>query len=93
MSKIVEFKFDQGIRLKDRVTGFVGIVDQRLEMLNGCLRYSITGTTNEKGEYQGYYVDEAQLEYVDEGLQKNPIEKNKTGGAVTKSRSMNSSKP
>ena len=89
MTNAVYFKYELGSELKDRVTGFKGICDQRVEMLNGCLRYSITGTVNKTGEYQGYWVDEEQLEFMNDGLNKTkPVKKTKTGGAVTKSQSI-----
>ena len=53
------------------------------------MRYSITGKADKTGGYKGYWVDEAQLEFVDKGINKDtPIKKTKTGGAVTKSQTM-----
>ncbi len=35
------FKFDLGDKVKDRVTGFTGIVMARTEWFNGCVRYQL----------------------------------------------------
>lgn len=35
------FKYGLGDQVKDRVTGFTGIITCRIEWLNGCLRYGV----------------------------------------------------
>ena len=35
------FKYALGVKVKDKVTGYVGIVDGRTEWLYGCRRYSV----------------------------------------------------
>jgi hypothetical protein len=83
---MLEWKFELGDRVRDRVSGFKGIVTSRTEYLNGCQQYgidppadSVTGKMNE-----GYRIDGQQLELVDKGLnQTEPVKKRSTGGATT----------
>jgi hypothetical protein len=61
-----------GDRVKDRVTGFTGIVVVRCVWLNGCVRLGIQA---EKHEDDGtnpepVHIDEAQAEVVDKGAVK-----------------------
>lgn len=87
MSENVVFKFRLGDRVKDRVTGYKGIIDMRGQCLNGCVRYSIQAPVSEKDGAMptGYWIDEAQLEFVDAGLNDNPVPQSPTGGPVIKS--------
>ena len=43
-----EFKFGLGVKVKDIVTGFQGIVDYRVQYLTGCNRYGVQPTTLDK---------------------------------------------
>ncbi|MGR3179803.1 MAG: hypothetical protein ACUZ8E_17325 [Candidatus Anammoxibacter sp.] len=89
MSK-VEFKYDLGIRVRDRVTGTEGIIDMRTEYLNGCIRYSVqpkAKTPNPEKMPESYWFDENQIEFVDNGLNDNPVRKRLTGGPVESSSS------
>lgn len=85
MTKIdtTEWKFNQGDKVKDRVSGFSGIVCARLEHLNGCKQYGIYPTVDKDGKIgDAHYIDGEQLELVDDGLNKKaPIERKQTGGA------------
>ena len=83
----VEFLFPLGSRVKDRVTEMVGILDARLEALNGCIRYSVQPQVSEPSDTvkTSWWIDEAQLELVDAGLNLEPVAKNKTGGPMESS--------
>jgi hypothetical protein len=82
MTETVEFLFPLGVKVQDRVTGFTGIVDMRAQYLNGCKRYSVTPPVDKKtGEMRdGRWVDEAQLELIDQGLNDKPVKQSDTGG-------------
>lgn len=72
------FKFKNGQRLKDKVTGFTGIVTARIEYINGCIQYCIkpsVGIDNKMPQCE--YIDQGQLEFVDDGVQ---VESTPTGG-------------
>jgi len=88
MTETVNFKFALGIKARDRVTGQEGILDMRAEYLNGCIRYSlqpqIKPGDNEKRP-DSYWIDEQQLEKVDDGINDKPVIKSTTGGPVESS--------
>jgi hypothetical protein len=81
-----DWKFRLGDRVRDRVSGFTGIVTTRTEHLNGCRQYGINAPINSEtgAMVDGYNIDGEQLELVDEGLNDKPIVKKQTGGAVTR---------
>ncbi len=86
----VTFKFELGIKARDRVSGIEGILDMRAQHLNGCLRYSLqprAETPNPKEMPSSYWVDQQQLEKIGEGLNENPVPQGDTGGPVASSRS------
>ena len=69
----MEKEIKLGVRIKDRVTGFEGIVTARVEYLNGCIQYCITPKMGEDKEAKmpaGEYVDVGQVTYVNEGILK-----------------------
>lgn len=62
---MVEFKFGLGDRVKDRISGFSGIVIARTDWLNQCHRYSVQPEAMHEGkplENQGF--DEGDLVLV-----------------------------
>ncbi len=62
-----------GMRVQDKVSGFIGIVVCRAEYLNGCVQYEVRPPVNEKGEtVKGEWIDEVQLEVVDGGILDEP---------------------
>jgi hypothetical protein len=86
MSEKVTFKYALGARARDRVSQLTGIIDARCQWLNGCLRYSVQPAMKEGADKipDGMWVDEAQLEIVDDGIN---IEVKKNGGPSFSSRS------
>lgn len=77
----VDFIFENGIEVKDTVSGFIGIIDRCALWLNGCRRYSVQpkvkkGTT-EKPE--SIWIDEESLEKISDGVNKK-ITPTRTGG-------------
>lgn len=72
------FKFKLGQKVKDKVTGYQGIITGRTEWLNGCIRYCIQAKKKKDGTIpETEHVDEAQVRLVDQGLN---TKKKKTGG-------------
>lgn len=59
-----------GDKVKDTVTGFVGIATAKIEFLNGCVQFHVRPTMakpkkNETSKYpEGTYIDVEQLEVV-----------------------------
>jgi hypothetical protein len=58
-----------GCRVKCKVTGFTGIVTARCDYINGCIQYCVLPPVDKDGKrMDGVYIDEGQLEYVDDGI-------------------------
>lgn len=78
-----DWKFELGDKVKDRVSGFQGIITTRTEHLNGCKQYGINPPIDKTGKMlEGYNIDGEQLDLIDKGLNKErPIKKKQTGGA------------
>lgn len=53
-----------GDRVRDKVTGFEGIVTARYEYLNGCIRWEVSGVDKD-GKPDGYAFDDMQVELLD----------------------------
>ena len=61
--------FKLGQRLRDRVTGFVGIATSRTDYLNGCTRYCLEPPIGKDGKMpKDGFFDIQQLEFVDDGI-------------------------
>ncbi len=84
----VKFKFKCGQRVEDSLTGFNGIIDGAAIWINGCVRYSVIPKIK-KGENtrpEGWWIDEAQLNLLDDGITKEAEKRQKrTGGPSMKS--------
>lgn len=54
-----------GSKVKDTVTGFVGVAICRVEYLNGCIQYGIKPPVSKDNKViEPEYIDEGQLEVV-----------------------------
>lgn len=63
-----KFKFDLGVVLRDKVSGFEGACTARYEFLNGCRRYTICAEIAKPGDdLKEYTFDEQQLVKVKQG--------------------------
>lgn len=63
-----------GCKAKDTITGFTGIVTSITEWLNGCRRVGIQPQELKDGSIVKEHVfDIEQLEYIDHGVNKQPI--------------------
>jgi len=84
----IEFKFENGVKVKDAVTGLTGIINGAVIWLNGCIQYSVqprakSGETKKPGSW---WIDEEQLEAVRGGiLNKMKPKVKQTGGPSTRS--------
>jgi len=79
-------KIKLGDKAKDLVSGFVGIVESRIECLNGCIRYNLVESEvkGKKNEFRTVEIDQQIAKKVDDGLNKaKKIKKTKTGGRTT----------
>lgn len=61
------FKFETGVRVKDTITGYEGIISARTQWLHNCNTYGIRSTELKDGKpLELEYFDEPQLELIDE---------------------------
>ena len=73
-----------GFKVKDNVSGFIGIATEKCEYLNGCIQYRLSPSINSEKPTEipeGYWVDAQQLQYVDDGV-KTAIKPKRTGGST-----------
>lgn len=69
-----------GDNVKDKITGFTGIVTARTEWLYGCIRYIVQPSSLFEGKpIEPVSFDEGQLEVVEAGVHIDNVEKD-TGG-------------
>lgn len=66
-------KFELGMKLRDKVTGFEGIATAKIVFLNGCVQYCLKPKLSEeekkKGNFtEGQYIDIEQLEKIGDGI-------------------------
>lgn len=76
-----ESTFNNGDKVRDKVTGFKGTITARTEYLNGCIHYSVTPRVHERKIIRTERFAQADLEI----LQANPkpAADTKTGGPRT----------
>lgn len=78
MSDSVTFRYELGLKAKDKITGFEGTIDSRAEALNGCHRYYISPPVDKDGKLRdGGWFDEANLIVKEKKVEHTP---KKTGG-------------
>ena len=67
-----------GNKVRDKITGFEGTATAKVEYINGCVQYCVKPKVKEDGSMSEVeYIDIAELEVVDEGIE---VEANPTGG-------------
>jgi hypothetical protein len=70
-----------GVKAKDKITGFEGVVSGHADYLTGCDQYLVTPTVDEKGGARdGRWFDEQRLE-VDAGIPVVVLDNSKGNGA------------
>ena len=63
----IEKKFEHGNKVKDRVTGFEGIITGHSDYMNGCDHYLVQPPVTKEGAFQeAKWFDEADLQLVEE---------------------------
>ena len=79
-----KFKFNNGQKVRDLVSGITGIINGSCVWLNGCVQYSVQPQSNDNKKLDYWWLDEQQVELIDEGISKK-ITPTPTGGPSTKS--------
>jgi len=60
------FKFENGMKAKDRITGLEGTIVSRAEYLNGCISYGIRPPLKDGVIIDCEWIDEGQIEIIGE---------------------------
>jgi len=61
MKKKIKF----GDKVRDKLTGFEGIVTARIQYIYGCIQYEVKPTIDEDGNQRKHdWIDENQLEII-----------------------------
>ena len=77
---MVKFEHELGIKVKDKISGFSGILTARVEFLTGCNRYCVQPKTLQDGvPIEGIYFDEEQLKYIGKGIKPSEVTGKKKG--------------
>jgi hypothetical protein len=82
--KTAAFKHSNGDILRDKVTGFEGVVRVRAEYSTGCLHYGLQSQKlNEKGEPGDWqWIDQSQLVLVESGAVEFTIDEDSISGPM-----------
>ena len=64
-----------GDKVKDRVSGLVGIATAEVRYLNGCIQFAIEPKIKPGGKLISHYIDEGQLVKMKGGLNDTPKKK------------------
>jgi len=71
-------KIKLGNKVRDKITGFEGIVISRVEYINKCTQFCVKPKMDEDGKMpDGEYIDIEQLEVIGKGIK---IKANPSGG-------------
>lgn len=63
MQKNPDAKFELGSKLKDAITGFVGVATGKCDYISGCRQYLVQPPVKDSGEFQeSRWFDEDRLE-------------------------------
>lgn len=82
----VNFAFETGDRVRNRISGFTGIVVDRVQFFNKCIAYKVEGPMKDEKEMK-IKAWEQELELIDKGLNakgEEPVKRKKTGGHHSK---------
>lgn len=73
MSKVT-FKLPFGIKVVDKTTGFTGTINNRLQMINGCIQYAVQPPVRKGSTFvpDGLRIDEVSLMPVDKNVEYKP---------------------
>ena len=72
-----------GARVRDKVTGFTGVVTQRVENLNGCVQFTVRPPMDKDGKLGEFYCfDAPNLEALKAVILSHKVVK--TGGTTSK---------
>ncbi len=85
----VDFQFECGVKVRDKITGLVGVITCQAIFINKCRRYSVQPAVDAKEPGKlpdSICIDEDQIETLDAPQVQMPMKR--TGGPCATPRSM-----
>lgn len=77
MNKEIEF----GVKAKDKISGFQGIVIGKAQYLTGCDQVCLKPSVDKEGKMQdAHWFDEGAIEEVSEALKPKDVQSKRPGG-------------
>lgn len=74
-------KVKLGVKARDKITGFTGIVIAKSKWLTGCDQFALKPPVEKDGKMQeAHWFDKGAVEYVDAGINKEEVKDKKPGG-------------
>ncbi len=81
----VKFKYENGDVLRDKVTGFTGVVMVRAEYSTGCIHFGIASNELKNGEpLDWHWFDQSRLELLESSVVQFEIPEGSTSGPFPK---------
>ena len=74
-----------GQKVRDKITGFAGIVVGRSTWMFGCVQYCVAPSVDEKGSYRdSHWFDDGRLEVIGTGVDTADVRSDKNGGPAVR---------
>ena len=78
-----EFIFELGVKAKDKLTGFEGIIISRADHITGCNTYGLKGGLDKEGNPQdAEWFDEGMIKVTGKGIKPNSLKSVDDGGPL-----------
>lgn len=78
-----EFIYDLGVKAKDKLTGFEGILIGRADHITGCNTYGLKPKTDKDGKVQeAEWFDEGMITITGKGIKPNTVKSKDPGGPL-----------
>ena len=79
-----EFIFELGVKAKDKLTGFEGIIISRADHITGCNTYGLKGKLDKDGIPQdAEWFDEGMIKKTGKGIKPNSVKGVDDGGPLS----------
>ena len=78
-----EFIFELGVKAKDKITGFEGIITGRADHITGCNTYGLKGKLDKDGQPREVeWFDEGMITVTGKGIKPNSVQSVDDGGPL-----------
>jgi hypothetical protein len=78
----VTFKYENGDKLRDRVTGLEGVVMVRAEYSTGCVHYGLLSQALKDGKPADWeWIDQSRLDLVESAVVSFNVDPNRASGS------------